>query len=543
MAQQKVQNPPTETIVIDHFSGRMTQYKNGKLNSGLSSIYESSGFNPFPYPGRLRCAGAFTQIDSGGSVITDLVMAMKPRVESGITYVYAIGHTGRLYKIQVNDPTTYNPNYDNPVLLATLSSQSPTFKYGGSMEFYGSTEKIFIGHDKGVTKIAFDGTGETYVGAIGTWTQNVPRPIKQFVGKLYIGNGTNIAEIDSTETVTTYTKLSPSFPSGTQVRSMDVSSEGTYLQMIVSQLSLNDLTATTQDTSQAANTISYEFKWNGTDNGYTSFTSYPGVTLSANKLFQGSQYVFGVDVNGGAVYNPTEKIISLQEVKPPLPNAVFSIGNMVAFMTPVYYGSALESEMFMFGIGDFEIPLLLNDIMFQVATGSELDVLRIPCAVPVTNFGVGQSTNGYTNNIFSYSKVYYSTLETSDLTTGYKLYSWNPISTPFDSSAPLSEAVYQTQHQMFPRKIGISEVRVYGGPWQAGMAFTIDLINASTTDTALTNGSKTFTAGSNITVGDNFCWFNPSTEPTYGFAVRVTNAGTTNFVIDKIEVDVSPSGK
>src|SRR6185295_7691885 len=209
-----------KTLVVDNFQGDMTIYQFGDINSGKSNVFITNSNNPFLAPGQLTWNNAPVQIDSSASVITDLILAQKAREESGVHYVYAIGHTGRLYKIQVNNPATNNPDYDNPVLLATLTLGTPTFTRGGFIDFFGATERIYIGHDKGVTRINFDGTNETFVGVLGSWTQTVPRPFKQFVGKLYIGNGANIAEIDSTATVTSYAKLSPGFPVNTQVRDM-----------------------------------------------------------------------------------------------------------------------------------------------------------------------------------------------------------------------------------------------------------------------------------------------------------------------------------
>lgn len=155
------------TLVIDNFRGQLTNYQFGDINSGRSYVQVCAGQNPFIKPGQLTWGNKPVSIDPDGAVITDLILAGKERVESGVMYVYAIGHTGRLYKIQVNDPTTYNPNYDNPVLLATLSVNSPTFKRGGFIDFYGATNRIYIGHDKGVTRIDFDGTNETFVGVLG----------------------------------------------------------------------------------------------------------------------------------------------------------------------------------------------------------------------------------------------------------------------------------------------------------------------------------------------------------------------------------------
>ncbi len=225
---------PVKTLVVDNFRGSVTYFPFGDINSGRGDVRVNSGANPFLRPGALTWMEASTQIDPTGSVITDLVMDAQERVESNILYVYAIGHTGRLYKIQVNDPTTYNPDYDNPVLLATLTAGTPTFTRGGFIDFFGSTERIYIGHDKGVTQIDFNGANESAIS--GTWTQNVPRPLRQFVGNLYAGNGNNIAEINSSGLVTTSTKLSPAFPTNTQARDMDYSIDGNYLEIVVAQL-------------------------------------------------------------------------------------------------------------------------------------------------------------------------------------------------------------------------------------------------------------------------------------------------------------------
>ena len=237
MANQSIQNN-VKTLVIDNFRGDLTSYQYGDINSGRSLLQVCSGQNPFVKPGQLTWNETPTLIDSAGSVITDLILAGKERVESGILYVYAVGHTGRVYKIQVNNPASYNPDYDNPVLLTTLTVNSPTFTRGGYIDFFGATEKIYIGHDMGLTSLNFDGTGEAFVGVLGSWTQTVPRTLKQFVGKLYIANGTNLAEVDNTATVTSYARLSPAFPNNTQVRDMDTSPDGSYLEVVVSRLPL-----------------------------------------------------------------------------------------------------------------------------------------------------------------------------------------------------------------------------------------------------------------------------------------------------------------
>lgn len=530
-----------KTLVVDNFKGSMTVYADGDINSGFSYVLNTAGNNPFVDPGNLTWCNQAERIDEAGSIITDLIVAGKERVESGVLYVYAIGHTGRLYKIQVNDPTTFNPDYDNPVLLTTLVSGTPTFTRGGFIDFFGATERIYIGHDKGVTRVDFDGTNESAIS--GTWTQTVPRPLKQFIGKLYIGNGTNIAEIDSTATVTSSAKLSPAFPIGTQVRDIDVTPDGNYLQMVVTTLGMPNITSITQDTTNTANANSYIFKWNGTDTGYTSFDTFPSYSLTANTVFGPYQYTFGYDQFGASVYNPVNKLLTWQEVQAPIPNAITSSGNLMIAMTPLYFAGVLEADMFFYGSLDFEVGPGYWDLFYQNATGTETDINYVPFMIPVSNFGLGISSNSYASNIYGTSKFYFSTLESSSTpTTGYKLYKWKLNTSPAitDSGTPIDGAVYQTQSQIFSKKVTIKEVRIYGKPWVADNAFTIDLIGSN--GLSIPGSSKTFTAGTNLTIGDDYAWYTPDCAPTYVVGLSITQAGTTNHTIMKVEIDYEDRG-
>lgn len=533
------------TLVINNFTGNMTPFLDGDINSGLTNVIEVFGYDPFIQPGNLTWYEDATQIDPNGSVITDMILAGKSRVESGILYHYAIGHTGRLYKIQVNDPNTYNPNYDNPVLLATLSSNSPTFTRGGFIDFFGATERIYIGHDKGVTRIDFDGTNETFVGALGSWTQNVPRPLKQFLGKLYIGNGTNIAEIDSTATVTTYTKLSPGFQTGTQLRDLDVTPDGTYLQSVVAELPLSDITLTTPDTSILFPGNSYIFSWNGTDVGYTSFITYSSVTLSGNHTFGSNQYVLGYDALAGGIFSPVDKFISSSPLSAfgdsPLPNAIFSTSNLMYWSSTLPFDGHLEMLLTMFGTSSrYEIPSGFYAPYSLSATGNETDIIRVPYTQPVSNFAQGASSNGYTDQIFGEPKIYFSTLETSSApTTKYKLYKFSLF--PSGLGDAIVGAIYQTQSQILSKKVKIGEVRIYGHPWVSGNAFTVELIGSG--GNVIPGSSKTFTVGTNVTAGNDFVWYSPDCQPTYAIGLRITNEGTVNHTINKVEIDYFEGGK
>lgn len=528
------------TKIIDNFSGRLTRTNFGDMNSGMCKYATSFGAQVFQYPKQLTWNETPIRIDPNASVITDLIMDGKERVESGISYVYAIGHTGRLYKIQVNDPTTYNPNYDNPVLLATLSINSPTFTRGGSMDFFGSTERIYIGHDMGVTRIDFAGTNETFVGVMGSWTQTVPRQLKQFIGKLYVGNGNNLAEIDSTATVTTYAKLAPSFPTDTQVRDLDQSNDGNYLLAVVTRLALPDLTSTAQDTNLISNSESAVFKWNGVDTSYTSFDSFPSFSLNANIMFGDYQYTFGYDLAGACVFNPVKKILGPVLSQAPLPNAVSSNGNIVGWVVPEFSNGFLRMCEFLYGALDNEF---LDDSWYRpfanTAQGTETDVVRIPWQLIVSNFLLGSVTNGYAGGVAGSGKQYYSTLESSSgPTTKYKLYKIFPVNTGIGTAIP---GVYETQTEMFSKRMRTKEVRIYGNPWVTNNSFKIDLVGAD--GTVIANSSKTFTVGTNINVGDDFAWYNPAKQPSYSTGVRISNLGSTNHVINKIELDLIEGGE
>jgi len=537
-----------KTLVVENFAGGLTDYQDGDINSGRTFSGTSAGASPFNSVGNLTWNNRATQIDVAGSVITDLIMAGKERVESGILYVYAIGHTGRLYKIQVNNPATYNADYDIPTLVTTIVSGSPTFTRGGFIDFFGATEKIYIGHDKGVTSVNFDGSGESAIS--GTWIQNVPRPLTQFIGKLYIGNGPNIAEIDSTGTVTSSTKLSPGFPSNTQVRDMDASPQGTYIQMVVSRLALPNILTAQQFVDGASSVDSYTFLWNGVDTGYTSFNTYPSFSLTSSKIFGDYTYLFGSDFWGTSVYAGGEKILATTGISSSMPNAVTSSGNLLFFLAPTYFNGVLEIDLMSWGSFSFEVgkPNTWYNTFFQNATSPETDIQLAPFLMPVSNLAWGPSSNGYADNISSTTKMYFSTLESSSApTTAYRFYKWITSGVPGISNdnplgqGAISSPYYQTQIQKFSKKVTIKQIRVYGEPWQSGAEFSIDIIGSS--GSAMTNGSKTFTVGTNLTAGDDFAWWAPDVAPTYAIGLGLSNLGSTNHVINKVEIDYDIGGQ
>ena len=218
---------------------------------------------------------------------------------------------------------------------------------------------------------------------------------------------------------------------------------------------------------------------------------------------------------------------------------------MVAYGIPLFYNDVLELDFISWGSFDFEVgqPLGYWDLFFMVATEPETDILQVPFMASISNAFFGPSSSGYSNNQIGISKIYFSTLETSSTpTTKYRLYKWVPnVVQSVASGSILTDAIYQTQTQLFSKKITIKEVRIYGEPWVSGVSFTVDLIGSD--GTAIDGGSKTLTAGTNLTVGDDFAWYTPDCAPTFALGLMITTVGTTNFVITKVEIDYEKGGK
>lgn len=528
------------TKIIDNFSGRLTRDNSGDMNSGFAKYAVTFGNDPFTNPNNLTWFEKPTDIDHSGDVITDLIMAARTRLESGITYVYAIGHTGRLYKIQVNQPSTYNPNYDTPVLLTILTVNSPTFKYGSSIQFYGNTEKIYIGHDLGVTSVNFDGSGEAFVGVLGSYTANVPRPSINFQGVTYWGNGTNLLAIDATATVTTYAKLIPGFPVGTFVRDLDISPDGNYAQIIVSRIPPSDMTSLVQDTNSLSSADSYKFLWNGSDPGYTSYESYNSYSIGSNITYGPFSYTVGYDTGGAAIYTGGTKIVSLPNSLSPNFEAMFSTGNLVGFTSPEYdtLNQKLASTCLVYGQYDEQFQKGLYRY-FRVSTtdnSNDFESIQMPVCLVVSNLLYGAASSGYAGNIVGAAKIYYSDLQNINGLPTYRLHKFNTFPTG------LGDAIagrYETQTELFSKKQLLQELRIYSEAWtiNSGLTFDVDLIDSSG------NSLDSITFNSTNLPPNDYAWWKPTAAPTYGVGIRISNHGTTNFVINKIELDYTEGGK
>lgn len=534
-----------KTLVINNWNGRGTRKRDGDINSGMSPV---SSYVDVPYGfDAQQLAGVllFSQVATSikGSVITDCVMAGKVRVESGVTYLYCIGHLKRLYKIQVNNPSSSTPDYDNPVLVATLAN-SQTFQFGGSLDFYqgGGTEKIWIGHDTGMTKINFDGTGETNL-AGGSWIPNVPRLQVQFVGKIYITNGSNLAEIDSTEAVISYTKISPGFPVNSLARDIRLSADGRYLVVVVTRATIGNLLSTDFDANLISSTNSFLFYWNGTDLAASSSTTLPAFPMSSYFTFGNNEYLFGTQVGGAMLGGPTGNVVEILEFETtPTPNAIAASGDYVGWWATRYVNGVSKAVLNLYGTIGPEVPVGIYKQLVLSSTLTGGDVIRCPFGTSVTSWQPTGATGGYSNTPFKLmgtGKSYFSTIEYDGSTTSYNFYAFHNV---IDFQTSANTGNYLTQTQIFKKKVKVTEVRVYMEPATvaAVTSFSTDLIGIA--GTAITGGSYTFTSSNQISTTNDILKYNPSMAPTAALGFRINNLGVLTPFIHKVEIDYTSGG-
>lgn len=530
------------TLEITNFTGKLTRKLNGGLDSGMAKFDTSWGYDPFSKPGNLTWYEAPVDLDPTASVIQDMIVCAKPRIEGGNQlFIYAVGNTGRVYKIQPN--SVGNPNLDSATLLTTLSiSGNSSFLFGGSMEFYGATEKIYIGNDTRVCSVNFDGTGEVSVS--GSFTANVYRPLMQFVGKLYYGNGMNIGEIDTTGTVTTQTKLSPSLPQEVNVRDLDVSPDGNYLVITASAIP-SERQDYGYDRVSSSTGTGYKFKWNGTDAGITSYNIYPSHAITAYQSFNTNEFIFSNDSFGLSLDSGSGKIRTLQNNRSAIPNAIASNGNFITWMSTEFCDATLKGSMYYYGKLDEESDLGMWRMFRLTSTQTNGFIYTVPLNILVTNKFSTVNNVETAVATYAYGKHYFSTFDLSNGggTSKYKLYRF--LVTSSGSGTP-NLGVYETQTQLFGKRVSINEVRVYCEGTVASNGFQLDVITSN--GSVVSNGTfnYTYAAGTDITLLQGSLErinFNPNIANLYAIGIRITNTGTTNMTIKKIEIDVQPAGK
>lgn len=553
-----------ETIEITNFQGRLTRIVNGDLNSGFAKYANSYGYNPFAKPGNLTWMRG--PIDNTATLaVTGLMMAAKSRFESRDQYVYGIDDAAKLYKIKAygrgSPPGPTSPT--GSVIAAAVTPAGEDYSYGASMEFYGAPQKIYIGNLTDVVKVNFDGSQAASIAAnygqtnSSSGTSQSSRAIKQFVGKLLFANVNTIGAIDPTGLATSSiigtgngnlsSQLNPPLPVDMFVQDLDISVDGNYLNIAATTAPGNiSLTTAGDDAGSGAIGTSQLFEWNGVDQGATASQQLPAGSLSAFRSYLNQERFFSTDLIGATMGDGVNKLLTLQNTKPPLPNAISPNGNFITWVTPenASDNSTMYNSLFYFGSLDQENPPGLYRLCRQSPTLASGFFYQSPCNI----VPAGAFTTIYPDKTAvgaqSYGMHFFSTLELSSGSSQKKF--WVFYVTPINTNVTANEGVYETQTQLWSKRVSIGEIRVYLEPAVTGNAFQLDLIG--TDGSVITNGTFTYNFGeisdpqSGSTAVERIN-FSPNMKPQYGLGLRISNTGTKNMTIKKIEVDWTYAGK
>lgn len=528
-----------KTLEINNLGGPLTRKNNGDINSGLARFSTSWGYDPYSKPGNLTWLEQPTSILTGDE--TTIIMSMKQRSEgTDNNLVYSISNSGLIRRTTVNSSS--NADVDSPSVIGTTAFAGNRTT-GGAITFYGSPEKLYISADTTVVVSSFTGASAS---TIGNFTDIVPRPFANFIGKLYFGNGGNIGEIDSTDTIVNTAKLSPALPVGLVIHDLNVTPDGNYLEIVATKVNPQAILGGTPDGLTSNATESFKFYWNGVDGATSAVDNYNGVVLSASVSQGNKDHTFSTDLTGTAVFVGGEKILSLPNAFVPKPNAVFSSGTTVGFATNEYETSTgrFRGVIYNYGKFDNEVPNGLYRLLRQNALVGD-DILSVPACIDVSNRMYTPQRDAFPNNLVGTAKVYYSTLEATSVAGGAttsKLWRFHTAPT---GVASIVAGVYETQTQLFSKKVKIGEVRLYTEPLTGGNDFTIDLIGSG--GSVISGGSQRFqVATGSVVAGTDMVHFNPAMAPTYALGVRITNAsvtGVANWTGRKLEVDFDSGGK
>lgn len=532
------------TKVIDNFSGSLSRTINGDMNSGLAKFATSWGYDPFSKPGNLTWL--YQPTDIKGTTITDAVLSAKLiSTDSVSRFVFAIGSSSRLYKIDpTNSGTADTPLFDSPSIISAIGSVSGTFNYGANLEYFNSS--LQISSDSKVTRVNLLGS----VLGSNSVTSGLYHPQVQFLGKLYVGNANNLVEIDTTNSVSNGAKLNPALPVGMYITDLDVSPDGVYMIISASYLYPTDMSTPNGSSDRGAPYAveSSQFLWNGTDVGVTSSRVLPSFPATALNTFLDKRYFFMNDAFGMALFEGNHKLLTLPQNAAPMPGASASNGTFLTWVAPEVTGTTINASTgagtntfnSLYYFGQLDGTSVTGLWRFaRISPSASNQVWRTPLNMMVNNYSFSRQL------VAGWGKHYISAFEFNSGagTNTYHFYRF--VLPPAADTAPLL-GVFETQNQLFSKRISVNEIRVYCEPTATNNSFQLDLIGGD--GNVVNNGTFTYTfaPGTDSTALQGAMErvnFSPATQTLYSLGIRVTNTGTSNMTIKKIEVDYTPEGK
>lgn len=552
-----------QTITISNFGGRLTRIINGDLISGFAKFTTSFGYDPFSKPMNLTWLETPTSIAG----ISDVIFATANRLEA-LPIVYAVGNSGKAYRIQ--PMAVGNPNLDSVIGIGSVTSGDSTYNYGAAIQFFGTPEKMYVGGDKRINSVPIssilDGTfsGDAPVGTVGNYVQNTTRPLALFGPKLLFGNGPTFGAVGTTGTVTSsiigmsvgssgavqdlYSEINPPLPPELSVKDLDIAPDFSYMYLTASESKAENLITITNDRDVGFSSSSNISKWNGTDAGITAGVSMPGAASNALQTYFQNNIIFSNDSFGTTIGTESRKELMLPNNKAPFRSATGVNGNYVYWGSTEVVGGSVLGSLYYFGSLDQENPSGLYRLMRLNTNLAAGYVYQIGCVSLVGN--QYNTVNNALTSIasFGYGKHYISTFEinpsnTTPSGTTSKLYRF--LLTSSGTGTP-QLGVYETQTQLFSKRMDVKQIRVYTEPTKAGNGFKVDMIGSD--GAVMTNGTfnYTFVAGSDDTKLQGSLErvnFNPTASSGYALGIRLTNTGTVNMTIKKVEIDYEEQGK
>jgi len=551
------------TIEITNFSGRLTRIINGDMNSGFAKFAPSFGYDPFTKPMNLTWLETPTSIAG----LTNISMAGKvlPASIAGAN-VHIITGNGNWY--QIRSSSAANSNLNSVISVQSIGGyDAGRYNFGASMEFFGSVVgtdtagnslgKLYVGLDDRIVSVDPNGSSPAHVGNSSFVTAGFYHPIKPFLGTLVFGNGPTVGQINNTGTVVSsvlnigtgniYSALNPGLGTQAKVVDIEVSPSNDYIAMASTNFTRGERLDTPAYDSiyESPPTEGKIFFWNGTDQTITAGTSVPTYFISALETFFRTTSFFAADTFGTTFNTGSGKIVSLPDNTPPSPNAVTQNGNFITWACPETDANDRFMSLYYYGSLDEENPIGLYRVLRWTTAQVNGFVSKVPLNLLVSNrYRTILDDGATTPTTVSYGKHYISV--SSGLNDGSAMvnYLLSFLITPTTTGTP-QLGVYETQTQIFSKRISVSQIRVYCEPAVAGNGFQIDLIGSD--GAVLTNGTFNYLFGevtdpqSGSTAVERIN-FNANPKTQYALGIRITNTGTTNMTIKKIEIDYQEEG-
>lgn len=552
----KSNNPPIKTLEITNFGGQLTRTLNGDLNSGLARFDTSFGYDFYSKPGNLTWLEVPTEITGP---IGNVVLAGKIRsVSENNLSAYMIDHAGSVYQMWVNNFLSGGStvSLNSVVGIASVKAGSPTFDTGASVEIFSASvvgsvqSKLYISSQTQINSMDFN-TGSTWAtsNADKVVTNNLNyngfHPIKAFVGKLLIGDGSTVDAVDNTNTF--ISSIFGKLDADMRVKDIDVSIDGNYSLSSAATTDFEEIGAAVQNNIGAQPADGKIYYWNGADLNSTALLNVPGSQLTALQTYLQNSIFFITDSMGMAVSNGTQKLFTLPNNKSPSPNATGTNDNFLFWTSiesvPTASSSTLVASMYYYGSVDGVSAPGLYRMCRIFSTSASGNIIQTPFNVLASN--AYSDINPSLSSVISvgYGQHYLSVLDSipSNPQKG-RLYSFYY---PSSGTRAPQFGVYQTQAQIFSKKITIKQIRVYTEPTVSGNRFQVNVFG-STQFTLTQVLQYAYAAGTDTTQLQGSLDridFNPTMEGTYSFSIGIQNLGTTNMTIKKIEVDYVETGK